>query len=158
MINETHAYAYCCEDISKIENYDKAIKDEIHIWDCHHRLEIQGEFKNSSELLKKCKMYYNVPANQLIFLTKSGHAKLHMSGKFNPFYGKTHTEQTRKKISLKKIGNTYKHSNKAKEKIRKSKIGNKSCTGLLWWNDGEKNCMAKECPGKSWHKGRLRKN
>ena len=63
MINELHAYAYCCEDISKIENYDSAINDENHIWDCHHRLELQGDFKNSAELLKKCKLYYNVPAS-----------------------------------------------------------------------------------------------
>ena len=28
MINEIHAYAYCKEDISKIENYDKAVADK----------------------------------------------------------------------------------------------------------------------------------
>ena len=28
MINEAGAYAYCCEDISKIENYDKAVADK----------------------------------------------------------------------------------------------------------------------------------
>lgn len=27
MINEHYAHAYCCEDISKIENYNKAIAD-----------------------------------------------------------------------------------------------------------------------------------
>ena len=78
-----------------------------------------------------------------------------MSGKNNPFYGKTHTEETRKKISLKKVGFTYKHSAKAKDKIRKSKIGNKSCTGLSWWNDGTKNCMSKDYPGEGWSKGRM---
>ena len=28
MINELGAYAYCREDISKIENYDKALNDK----------------------------------------------------------------------------------------------------------------------------------
>ncbi len=27
MIYEIGAYAFCCEDISKIENYDKAVAD-----------------------------------------------------------------------------------------------------------------------------------
>ena len=28
MINETQAKKYCCEDISNIENYDKAVADK----------------------------------------------------------------------------------------------------------------------------------
>jgi len=28
MINIDKAYSYCCEDISKIENYDKAMNDK----------------------------------------------------------------------------------------------------------------------------------
>ena len=42
-------------------------------------------------------------------------------GKDNPFYGKTHSEETRKKISE----------------------GNK---GMRWFNNGEKCVRAKECP------------
>jgi len=63
MINEQYAKRYCCEDISKIENYEKAVNDDTQTWDIHHRLEIQGEFVNSSSLLKKCGMYFKVPAS-----------------------------------------------------------------------------------------------
>lgn len=32
-------HKFCCEDISKIENYEKAIVDVTQTWHCHHRLE-----------------------------------------------------------------------------------------------------------------------
>lgn len=32
-----HAKLWCCEDISKIENYDKAIADKTQTWVCHHK-------------------------------------------------------------------------------------------------------------------------
>lgn len=31
---------YCCEDISKIENYEEAVADTTQMWHCHHRLEL----------------------------------------------------------------------------------------------------------------------
>lgn len=27
-------------DLTKIENYDKAVVDETQVWECHHRLEL----------------------------------------------------------------------------------------------------------------------
>lgn len=30
---------FCRDDLSKIENYDKAMADSAQTWDCHHRLE-----------------------------------------------------------------------------------------------------------------------
>ena len=72
---------YCSEDASNIENYDLAIADKTRTWDCHHRLEVQGKFRNTPELLKKCGLYYKVPAWQLVFLTKTEHNKLHNIGK-----------------------------------------------------------------------------
>lgn len=36
MINEKNARKYCYQDISLIENYDKAIADTEHMWHCHH--------------------------------------------------------------------------------------------------------------------------
>lgn len=100
---------YCSEDISKIENYDLAVNDKTQTWDCHHRLEIQGQFRNSPSLLNKCGLYYSVPAWQLIFLTKSEHVKLHGIGKpfcgeKNPMFGKHHSAETRKKMSLSQSG------------------------------------------------------
>lgn len=37
MINEFNVNAFCCEDISKIENYDKAVADKTQTWHCHHK-------------------------------------------------------------------------------------------------------------------------
>ena len=90
MINEEQTRKYCCEDPSLIENYDKAVSDPKRTWACHHRLEIQGQFTNSRELLKKCGMYWKVPASQLIFLTLSDHMSLH---------SKHISETTRNKMS-----------------------------------------------------------
>lgn len=99
MINELQAYRYCREDASKIENYDKAIADTERVWDIHHRLEIQGPFTNSAELLKRCGMYYNVPASQLIFLTHAEHIQLHTKGRTSQWKGKHLSEEHRQKIS-----------------------------------------------------------
>lgn len=47
------------------------------------------------------------------------------SGENNPFYGLTHTEETKKKISMAITGNTYKHTQEAKDKIAKARRGRK---------------------------------
>lgn len=39
MISEKAVEKICCEDASKIENYDKAVADTTQIWICHHRSE-----------------------------------------------------------------------------------------------------------------------
>ena len=97
MINEILAKIYCREDISKIENYDKAIADTTQVWDCHHRDEVRvlpSEMTaiRSRQDLKECGRYYGCPANELIFLTHSEHSRLHMKGKL-------HSDETRMKIS-----------------------------------------------------------
>lgn len=99
MISKT-SEKYCCEDVSKIENYDKAMADTTQVWHCHHRLEVQGQFHNSVKLLKRCRMYWNRPANELIFLTKSEHRRLHgRAGK-----GRRFSEEARRRISISKLG------------------------------------------------------
>lgn len=96
---------FCCEDISLIKNYDKAIND-TEIWDCHHRLEI--ELNLSRDELKERDLYYNRPASELILLTHSEHQKLHklannpMKGKCgekSPWYNKHHNKTTRNNLS-----------------------------------------------------------
>ena len=77
---------YYCKDITKIENYGKAVVDTTQIWDCHHRLETHYLMKGKwvereeeltrDELLKENKLY-NVPPEELIFLTRSEHKSLH---------------------------------------------------------------------------------
>ena len=113
-----NAKYYCCEDISKIENYDKMLSDTSQVWDCHHRLEIMpwSGKQVGIEYLKEQNLYYDRPASELIFLTHSEHCKLHHVGN-NDLYkkisdsrtGKPHphkgdkgrvvTEETRDKIS-----------------------------------------------------------
>ena len=116
MINEIKARRYCRDDLSKIENYDKAMADTTQTWDCHHRLELtlDGEFALTPKQLKMHEMYYNRPYYELIFLTHSEHRRLHLKhlsdethkkiseakkGKNHPLYGKHHTDETRRKIS-----------------------------------------------------------
>ena len=77
MINEKYAKKFCCEDLSLIENYELAINDTTQTWDCHHRGEVLPCGRFSRADLKKFGLYYNRPAAELIFLTKSEHKKLH---------------------------------------------------------------------------------
>lgn len=77
-------FAYCIpEQIEQIENYELAKKDNFDGWDIHHRLEThnsdgQRRLVNlSREELIALDMYYNRPANELAFLTRPEHTKLH---------------------------------------------------------------------------------
>ena len=72
---------FCSEDISLIENYDKAINDKNQIWDCHHRAETLPCGYFSPKDLKAFNLYYNRPACELIFLRKNEHLLLHHAHK-----------------------------------------------------------------------------
>ena len=102
-------------DLTKIENYDKAISDETQTWICHHRLELtlDGEFAHSRKDLERMDMYYNRPYFELIFLTPSDHGRLH---------GNNRSEEHRKKKSEAQIGR------KLSEETRK-RIS-ESCKGI----------------------------
>ena len=101
MINEICAKSYCKDDIAKIENYEKAINDMTQTWDLHHRLELtlDGEFAHTTEELKQFGMYFHRPYFELIFLTKEEHNRLHKKGTNNPFYGKNHSDEIKRKLS-----------------------------------------------------------
>ena len=100
MICERRVKEFCKDDITKIENYEEA-KADTETWDCHHKLELHPDhsvrFTRAS--LKKLDLYYNRPASELIFLTKTEHRRLHHNGENNPLYGKHHSDETRKKLS-----------------------------------------------------------
>ena len=158
MINIKNAEQYCSEDISKIENYAQAVADTTQMWHCHHHLEIQGQFRNSTALLKKCGLYYHVPASQLIFLTKSEHTRLHNIGKpscgeKNPMFGKHHSAETRKKMSMSLSGEKNAMFGKHHSAETCSKMSN-ALRKLSWWNNGTINKRSKECPGEGWVRGR----
>lgn len=111
-----------CLDPENIENFDKALADNFVGWVCHHRLQTwtsDGERRLvdiSAAELKALDMYYNVPAEQLIYLTESEHKSLHSRGEHNPMYGKRawnkgkhHSEEHINKIAE---ANRGKHNDK----------------------------------------------
>ena len=75
MIDAYKAKKYCKEELSKIENYDKAIADATNTWDLHHRTEIWWNCTAQDLIDNEC--YYNRKACELIFLTHAEHTRLH---------------------------------------------------------------------------------
>ena len=159
---------YCKDDFSLIENYENAINDKTQVWDCHHRRETIYSAKELIEIGE----YYNRPACELIFLTKSEHTRLHHLGKHhsaetrhkisesnsgekNPLFGKHHSTEARKKMSEAKKG---KHrSEETRKKISEAKKGkhrsaetrkkmSEARKGKHWYNNGMQNVFTYECP------------
>ena len=121
MISKKYTKMLCKDDISKIENYDKAIADTTQTWVLHHRDECKIlpsgiKIIRTSAELKENGRYYNCPANELIFLTPSEHTSLH--NMFRPEI----TEETRRKMSETRKG--LKHSEETRRKISESLKGN----------------------------------
>lgn len=143
MISENWVKQYCCEDISLIENYDKAINDNTQTWDCHHRGEILPCGRFTTNDLKKFNLYYNRPTNELIFLTLKEHRSLHCSLQFK---GKKHSIETKKKISESKKG--VKFSDEHKKKISESHKGQTA------WNKGKKMSEESRLKLSDSHKGK----
>ena len=128
-MNKKFVKKCCCEDISLIENYEKAVNDKNQIWDLHHKLEIELE-KTANDLIS-IGLYYNRPASELIFLTHKEHTQLHQSqnymkqiisnncsGEKNGMYNKNHTKETKEKISKKrKERKGFNHSEETKIKM-----------------------------------------
>ena len=88
----TDIYKYCEGDISKIENFDKAILDRSDLnthsnWVCHHRLETHNldgtrrEQQLGRDDLMALDLYYHRPPSELIFLTKEEHNRVHTEGR-----------------------------------------------------------------------------
>lgn len=124
MIHEYYAHKFCRDDISLIENYDKAMADTTQTWVMHHRLEftLNGEDALSVAQLKRHGMYYNRPYYELIFMTKSAHMSLHKKGKTSPKKGIPLSEETRRKMSESRKG-----KKKSAETRRKMSESHKRC-------------------------------
>lgn len=119
MINEIQANKYCIEgQIHLIENYELAINDNNQTWHCHHRRETD-ENKTSKQLIDEG-LYWNRPAEELIFLTNGEHTKLHKKGNRN-CKGKhwNLSEETKKKIAASKKGKP--RSDETKQKLCEAK-------------------------------------
>ena len=132
MINEENAKRYCKDDISEIYGYQDAIADKHNVWACHHCL---GLIYTKKELIEKG-LYYNQPAEMLMFVEKGIHEKLHWitqderkrkisemySGKNSPNYGKRRSKESIEKMKSKKIGK--KMYTRTKKKMSDSHINN----------------------------------
>ena len=164
-----HNFERFCKDYENIENYDKAKVDNFKGWDCHHRLETwtsDGERRQidiTVAELKALGMYYNRPANELIFLRKSEHTalrkvSLETRNKLSDI-GKNISEETRKKLSMANKGHPV--SEETRNKISTANKGNtyakgnKSTKGMCWFNNGKINKVCYECPP-GFTPGRLR--
>ena len=169
-------YKQYCKEPEKIENYEKAKADNFKGWECHHRLETHtsdGERRLvdiSHNELKALGMYYNRPAEELIFLTTREHSsfrkgkprseetkkKIGAAKKGHPVSeetkkkmsegnkGKKLSEETKKKMSEANKGKQL--SEETKKKMSAAKKGNTYTKGTHWFNNGKINTMAKECP------------
>lgn len=159
-------YKRYCKDIENVENFEKAAADNFKGWQLHHILETHnsdGERRlvdiTASELVK-LGMYYNRPAEELIFLTSREH------NAFNK--GKPKSEETRKKLSEAHKGKQFseehkkklseskkgennsmygkKHSEEARKKMGNCHKGNTNTKGMHWYNNGKINKLCYECP------------
>lgn len=154
MVSE-NAKKFCCEDISLIENYDKAVADPTQIWVTHHRAEILPCGNYTVDDLKQFNLYYNRPASELIFLSQSEHMRLHKFGKHPNKWcwckGKKMSDEFRKNCSngmkryFASIGGKLSDEHKRKD--------SEALTGLWYWTDGKINIRARECPGQGFHRG-----
>ena len=171
-----HEFEKYCKNYQSIENYEKAKADNFKGWHCHHRLETytsDGERRLvdiTQKELKALGMYYNRPAEELIFLTtrehnafkegkpKSDETRRKMKGNKNAL-GCHRSEETRRKMAEAKKGNKYAlgchRSEEAKNKIREAKKGNTNVRGKHWYNNGKTNKLCFECPN-GFTPGRLR--
>ena len=175
MINERFAKSYCKDNISLIENYEKAVNDAAQTWHCHHR----RETIYSKSGLKEIGEYYNRPACELIFLTPTDHRRLHnlgkhlseehkrklsesMNGENNPRFGKHHSAEARKKISEARKGKQScmkgkHHSEETRKKMSEAHKGKMNPTfGTRWYNNGVICVRAKTCP-EGFVKGMIKK-
>lgn len=168
-----HKFERYCKDYKNIENYEAAKKDDFNGWDCHHRLETHnsdGERRlvdiTQKELIA-LGMYYNRPAEELMFMKHSEHSSLHKPSddtkkkmseakKVKPIWNKgiPMSDETKKKLSEALKGKTF--SEEHKKKIGETKKGNTYVRGCHWYNNGNKCIRAKECPP-GFVPGRLRK-
>lgn len=122
-----HQFEKYCKDYGNIENYEKALADNFKGWHCHHRLETHnsdGERRPvdiKQKELKALDMYYNRPAEELIFLPRSEHEAFKK--------GRHLSEEARRKVSEARKGKRF--SEEHKKKLSEAH------KGQVAWNKGE---------------------
>lgn len=116
-----HNFKYYCKNYENIENYEKAKDDNFKGWCIHHRLETHnsdGERRLvniSAAELKALGMYWNRPADEMIFLTESEHKSLHFSSSGNPM----RNEESRKTLKRIKVKRTLFMAKSTQKKLER---------------------------------------
>lgn len=137
------SYKYClCRTPELIENYERAIADTTQTWECHHRLETHnsdGERRLvdiSRDELIALDMYYDRPPEELIFMTRLEHIRLHNPNKEHRKHlsealkGRIISEEWKKKISGTLKGR--KLSEETRKKMSEALKGNTNAKGKHW--------------------------
>lgn len=74
-------FAYCIpEEITSIENYELAKKENFDGWCIHHKMELVSTgavVDSSKQELIDWEIYYNRPASELMFMRIAEHTRLH---------------------------------------------------------------------------------
>lgn len=138
MIKEYNVKKFCCEDISLIENYNKAVADKMQTWHCHHRAEILPCGKYSAIDLMNFKLYWNRPAAELIFLTPGEHHRIHSTG-FR-FSQESNAKKSKSMVGGKNHFYRKKHTKKSRTKM------SVTLHELKWWNNGTVSVRKRNCP------------
>lgn len=118
-----------CRHPKLIENYDKAISDETQTWEVHHKKE---ELYSYKELIERGE-YFDVPPEELIFLTHKDHCNIDS-------YCRRRGEALSKKVLCIETGEVFPSTVEASRKtgIHFSNISNvcngkrKSASGYHW--------------------------
>lgn len=96
MISIKNIKKICNEPVEMIENYLMAKNDESQYYSCHHRNEIRNILGITVHITKEeligLGLYFHRPADELVFLPRTEHSKLHHK---NPDFRK-HISMTKK--------------------------------------------------------------
>lgn len=153
MINEEFVYAVCKDDISLIENYQLAVNDNTQTYVCHHK---KGVGISKNELIE-LGLYYHQPANDLIFVTKKEHNRIHKKILFGD--SKSKSERS-KEMWEKRKENGWHFPEDALQKMSNAKKGkdpwNKGKVGVQHHSEETKKKISEKMKGgnsTSWKKG-----
>lgn len=141
MINEKWVKQYCCEDISKIYGYKEAVEDKTKRWELHHCLGLAW----TKEQLIEMGLYYNQPADRLMFVTPSEHKNLHFKLGYNNEEWRNNISNTLKGRTAWNKGVPRPEHLKEKQSKRMSGAGNPNYGKLMSDVTKQKNRNSQKC-------------